>query len=105
MEAAYLDAPDDLAPGAFGIPEPQGEAADPASIDLTLVPGAAFDKSGGRLGRGGGYYDRYLPLVRGLTVGLAFECQMLETVPREAHDIGIQRVVTESAVYGEEDAT
>lgn len=86
----------DLAPGYMGIPEPQG-ASDvaPSELDLIAVPGAAFDTQGGRIGYGGGYYDRLLTSTSARTVALAYETQMMDRVPREGHDVLIKAIVTE----------
>ncbi len=82
--------------GAFGIDEPQrGEACDPADIDLIIVPGVAFTASGARLGRGRGYYDRYLsqPALRASMVGVCYAHQIVDALPVEPHDIPMHRVV------------
>lgn len=71
---------------------------DPREIDLMFVPGVAFDASGGRLGRGGGCYDALMTLFIGPRIGLAFECQMVEQVPREAHDETVDVIVTEERI-------
>ncbi len=87
---------DHLRPGRFGIREPDPEriAARPLPEDaLLLVPGTAFDAAGGRLGMGGGFYDRVLPHHRGDTVGIAFAEQRIDRVPREAHDLAVGRVI------------
>ena len=77
---------------------PQGASWNRA-IDLILVPGCGFDLEGGRLGRGGGYYDRFLAGQVGvLKVGLCFECQMIDRLPTEAHDQSVDLIVTESRV-------
>jgi len=64
------------------------------ALDLLLVPGLAFTLGGGRLGRGGGYYDRVLaaPGFGAVTVGVCFEFQILEILPLEAHDILVRHV-------------
>ena len=65
---------------------------------LLVVPGRAFDTTGGRLGRGRGYYDRLLMAGAGgrLVVGAAYECQVVEHVPREEHDRDVDCLVTET---------
>jgi len=90
-----------LVAGAYGIPEPPPDAprADPADIDLVIVPGACFDEGGNRLGYGGGYYDRFLPRAgRAATVGVAFEAQVVPAVPPAEHDVPLGAVVTERRV-------
>lgn len=90
----------ELQPGRFGILEPAAEAPDAGSgFDLILVPGMAFDLRGGRLGRGRGFYDRFLPTARGLRVGVCFEDQIVDDVPSEAHDLRMDFLVTPSAIY------
>lgn len=88
--------------GRFGIREPAGasEAVPLTSADVVLVPGLAFDRAGGRLGRGAGYYDRALaPCLRSAArpalIGLALASQIVSRVPRSAHDVRVDRVVTE----------
>ncbi len=72
------------------------------SIDLIAVPGVAFDASGRRLGRGGGYYDATLAQLPAgaVRVGLAFEVQIVPSVPDEQHDATLDTVVTERMIYG-----
>ena len=85
-----------LRPGAFGIPEPDGSCppADPAAIRLALVPGLAFDREGFRLGRGGGFYDRFLPGTRAFRVGVCREADFLPRLPREPWDARADAVLT-----------
>ena len=90
---------DRVVPGPYGIPAPEGPLVPPEEIDLIVVPGLAFDRDCHRLGQGGGYYDRYLPDCRGATAGLAFECQMADELPLEAHDVQLDYVATEKALY------
>lgn len=89
---------DALAPGAFGIPEPAGPAIDPATIDVVIVPGLAFTRNGRRLGQGGGFYDRFLPLVRPdcVTIGVCFREQVIDSVPSEPHDRILDVVLTDA---------
>jgi 5-formyltetrahydrofolate cyclo-ligase len=70
-------------------------------LDLVVVPGVAFDRAGGRMGHGKGYYDKLLEHARPDTplVALAFECQLFPEIPAEAHDVFMDKVVTEAAVY------
>src|SRR5262249_40038637 len=92
-----LDA--EVAPGYQGIPEPRSSCpvVAPAAVDWVLVPGIAFTTDGGRLGYGGGFYDRLLPLF---TPGVAriagaFEVQIVDRVPAAPHDHTVDTVVTE----------
>lgn len=96
--------PATLRRGAFGIEEP-GPAArpcDPSEIDLVVVPGVAFTAAGDRLGRGKGFYDRYLsqPGVRAVKVGVCFAHQLVAELPAEPHDIRMDHVYTDG--YGSE---
>jgi 5-formyltetrahydrofolate cyclo-ligase len=97
---AVSDIARDIVPGHQGIPEPRVQCRPiaPAVIDWVLVPGVAFDAAGRRLGYGGGYYDRLLPLLRRGTarVAGAFELQVVESVPSAPHDLRVDVVVTES---------
>lgn len=83
------------APGWRNIPEPTGALVAPEEVDFFLVPGVAFDALGGRLGRGGGHYDRLLHETRAVLVGVAWWCQVVPMVPVEAHDVRMHRVLTE----------
>lgn len=95
-----------LKPGYCGIPEPvahlvQKRGCCPAGIDVVLVPGSVFDLSGGRLGYGGGFYDRFLSLEapRAVRIGLAYELQLVDRVPVEEHDQFMDFLVTEKKLY------
>lgn len=94
----------DVAPGRHGIPEPRPECEPiaPDAIDWVLVPGVAFDTLGHRLGYGGGYYDRLLPLLApgAARVAGAFELQIVDAVPHAAHDLPVDAIVTESRQIG-----
>ncbi|HBX44160.1 MAG TPA: 5-formyltetrahydrofolate cyclo-ligase [Deltaproteobacteria bacterium] len=91
--------------GRFGIREPlvvPGGEGIREGFDLVVVPGLAFDAAGWRLGRGHGYYDRFLRGLGGtsLAVGLAFSWQMVPEVPVDAWDVPVDAVVTEEGVVG-----
>lgn len=94
--AAVGDWEQDLAPGAYGIPEPSARCPALASLqlDLVLVPGLAFAADGARLGRGLGYYDRLLSGVGGHRCGVLFEWQQVGSVPVEPHDRFMNSILT-----------
>lgn len=87
-----------LISGQFGIREPTvgAPAIDLKVLDLVFVPGISFSFDGMRLGRGKGYYDRLLSQVSGFKCGVAFDWQISPEIPREAHDIRLDCVVTPS---------
>lgn len=101
MEARLAEEGRPLIRHPFGMLEPGEDAPrlEPEELDLILVPGLAFDRSGGRLGQGGGFYDRYLPRCTGVTVALCRRDFLLEAVPREKHDRRVDLVVTEEGVF------
>jgi 5-formyltetrahydrofolate cyclo-ligase len=82
----------------FGMWEPAPELpqVEPTEIDVVLVPGVAFDRSGGRLGFGGGYYDRFLPATGALRVGISHSLCLADELPCDAHDARMDWVVTPS---------
>jgi 5-formyltetrahydrofolate cyclo-ligase len=87
-----------LAAGRYGVIEPAAvcNVADLKRLDLILVPGVAFDWHGRRLGRGKGYYDRLLAEVSGTTCGVAFDQQLVATIPVEPHDVHLNCILTPS---------
>jgi len=91
----------ELAPGFYGIPEPRPESPLIVldDIEVVIVPGVAWGEDGFRVGYGGGFYDRFLPTVpQARRVGLAFELQVLPSVPHGAHDLPVHLLVTEAGV-------
>ena len=100
---AICDPQRDIVAGYRDIPEPSPTCplVSPDTIDFVLVPGVAFDSAGRRLGYGGGYYDRLLPLLspRAARIAGAFEAQLVDCVPAAPHDIAIDAVVTESRAF------
>lgn len=90
----------DLAPGyrSIGEPPPLSPAVGLAEIDALVVPGVGFDRHGGRLGQGGGFYDRILGAARGRSYGVCFAAQIVPTVPMAPHDARMDAVVTELGV-------
>lgn len=95
MELRRYTGPRDLARGAYGIMEPTGDVFnDYASIDLAIVPGMAFDPSGNRMGRGKGYYDRFLPhLNNAYKIGVCFPFQIVQNIPTDKHDVRMDEVL------------
>jgi len=92
---------DDLAPGAYGILEPTTNASIAASeLDFILLPARAFDEQGNRLGRGAGFYDRLLSdcSLNATLCGIAYEEQILPSVPNDSHDKRVDIVVTDHRV-------
>jgi 5-formyltetrahydrofolate cyclo-ligase len=99
---AHWDTEDTQTLNRYNIPEPPLEAARcPVSeLDIVFLPLVGWDKRGGRLGMGGGYYDRTLAdNGQAVLVGLAHELQLLERVPQESWDIVLNYVATEKALY------
>ena len=98
MELRRYSGPADLQQGAFGIMEPTGELfTDYAAIDVAIIPGMAFDDEGHRLGRGKGYYDRFLAKLPPTTykIGLCFSWQRVDHVPTDSHDIPMDEVMVQ----------
>jgi 5-formyltetrahydrofolate cyclo-ligase len=86
----------DVSPGAWGIPEPgESRAVRLDEIDLILMPGAAFDERGNRIGYGAGFYDKLLVAFKKTTVALAFETQIVHQAAAEKHDVPVKKIVTE----------
>ncbi len=85
----------------FGAEEPvDGVPLEPAALDVVAVPGLAFDRDCGRIGYGGGFYDRFLRGVEAFTVGLAFGLQVVDReLPRGHFDLRLDAVVTESDTF------
>ncbi|SPE57247.1 5-formyltetrahydrofolate cyclo-ligase [Verrucomicrobia bacterium] len=86
----------DLKPGQFGIREPVNTCPQLVLnlLDFILVPGVAFDLQGRRVGRGRGFYDRLLGVLRGVTCGVAFDEQIVEAIPVEPHDAVVTYILT-----------
>jgi|SRR5665213_1934396 len=108
LELFHLQNMDELAVGMYKILEPKAELraladkrVEPGELDLVIVPGVAFDREGGRTGHGFGYYDKLLNRARtdAPLIALAFECQLFPRIPMQAHDVFMDKVVTEAAVY------
>jgi len=96
-EMAEVSAETEYRIGHYGIREPLSPALLPmVEIDLVAVPGVAFDRSGNRLGRGGGYYDRLLEGFSGIAAAVAFDFQILPQIPCETHDEPVEALATET---------
>jgi 5-formyltetrahydrofolate cyclo-ligase len=92
--------PSELHPSRFGLlePDPAAPRVDPGEIDLVVVPGLAFDRSGARLGFGRGYYDRFLSQVSGAKAALLYTLQLVDDVPVGDQDVPVDLLVTELGV-------
>ena len=103
MEARVIKSFDDLAPGAYGIPEPKSgtAAVRPEDIDVIILPCVTCDKSCSRLGHGAGYYDKYLSRVsRDCTaLALCYDAVLADELPAEDHDMPADAVITEKMIY------
>ena len=88
--------PASLTTGAFGILEPSGELVGVDVLDVVLAPGLAFTREGDRLGMGGGFYDRTLNGYGGRVIGVAYEEEVLETIPSGAHDRRVDSLASPS---------
>lgn len=96
-QSPWLD--DLLVPGAYG-PQPAADAPQVVP-DVLIVPLVGFTAKGARLGQGGGHYDRWLAAHPGTrAIGLAWDCQLVDTLPHEAHDRPLLAVVTPTRLYG-----
>ncbi len=108
LELFLLESMDELAVGMYKILEPKpelrglpGKRVAVEEVDLIMAPGVAFDRQGGRMGHGMGYYDKLLERARpeAPRVALAFECQLFDEIPTAPHDIFMNKIITERAVY------
>lgn len=90
--------------GAYNIREPKPEcspAIDIKDLDVVIVPAVAYDKNCYRLGYGGGFYDRFLENLKKdtITIGIAFDLQVFDKIPKEPHDAQLDYVITESKIF------
>jgi 5-formyltetrahydrofolate cyclo-ligase len=95
---------EDMSISSFGIREPNPEKTPPIdanAVELILAPGVAFSKDGYRIGYGAGCYDRLLSIIdkKPVVAALAFELQMVPKVPHEDHDVKMDFIITEAAIY------
>lgn len=99
---SYLKSENELIKGAYGIYEPRTiEKAEISSIDIAIIPGVAFDRRGGRLGFGKGYYDRFLSEYKGLKIGFCYEFQLVDRLPLDSHDVKMDMIITEKRIYND----
>lgn len=100
MTARCVQTLDELVPGTWGLREPGTDASvcAPERIDLALVPGVAFGRDGVRIGQGGGYYDRYLPDMRGVIAGIGYDFQIMDGLQASAHDVPVAFVATPGGI-------
>lgn len=82
--------------GVLGIREPIGKIGVPSANDLIIVPGIAFDRKMNRLGRGKGFYDRFLCQTKATKMGVCFDFQLLDVVPVNEHDVKMDVIVSEN---------
>lgn len=108
LELFHLQSMEELSVGMYKILEPKPELRNqaakkvaPDEIELVMVPGVAFDRRGARMGHGFGYYDKLLEHVRADAplVALAFECQIFDEIPTAPHDVFMDKIITQNAVY------
>lgn len=101
LRFSYIRTRDVLSPSTFQVPEPVGEEipAEAESITTAVIPMLGFDKNGGRIGYGAGYYDRFLSEHTHIrTIGIAYSRQELPRIPVQKHDIRMDIIVTEESV-------
>jgi 5-formyltetrahydrofolate cyclo-ligase len=99
LELSEILSAGELANGTFGVPEPTVvRKVSKDALQIAIVPGLAFDRSGHRLGYGMGYYDGLLRHVQIPIIGLAYSFQIVETVHHKAHDVPVHRIVTEAGI-------
>ncbi|MGL5150676.1 MAG: 5-formyltetrahydrofolate cyclo-ligase [Clostridium sp.] len=101
MEAIKITSLDELKENKLGILEPIDgkQIKNINDIDVVILPGAAFDLKGGRIGYGGGYYDRYLKGYSNCKISLTYEIQILNEIPMEEHDISYDILISEKNIY------
>lgn len=108
LELFLLESMDELAVGMYKILEPKAELRSlpekrvgVEELDLIMVPGVAFDRTGARMGHGFGYYDKLLEHARpdAPLVALGFECQLFPEISTAPHDIFMDKLITERAIY------
>ncbi|OGD95197.1 5-formyltetrahydrofolate cyclo-ligase [Candidatus Curtissbacteria bacterium RIFCSPHIGHO2_12_FULL_38_9b] len=97
---AKFNKTDVLIKGPYDIPQPKfGKIVNPDTIEIAILPGLAFSKNGVRLGYGKGVFDKLLAISKALKVGLAYDFQVIDKLPKEKHDLKMDIIITESKVY------
>lgn len=100
MAWCVLTDTEELAPGSFGVMQPRDATPEtPPPHAPVIVPGLAFTRTGHRLGRGGGHYDRFVATHRGLSVGLTSDAMLAGELPVEPHDVPVDVVVTDRGIF------
>lgn len=100
ITAYYADENTMFAKGAFSVYEPtNAEKADLTEIDVVIVPGIAFDRSGARVGFGKGCYDRFLKEVKALKIGFCYEFQICDKIVGDEHDVSMNYLITENGIH------
>jgi len=101
LSLSILESWNDLESSSYGILEPKKDKIKEIpidEIDLIIVPGVAFDIRGNRMGHGKGYYDKLLEKTKLITIGLAFEFQLVNKIPTEKHDKPVNIIITEKRI-------
>jgi 5-formyltetrahydrofolate cyclo-ligase len=101
LRLSYLRDFSALVPSTFGVPEPIGNEIPAAAEDIgtIILPMLGFDRAGGRIGYGAGYYDRFLSKNPGMRkIGIAFACQEVENLPVDENDIRMDAIITEEGI-------
>lgn len=95
----YADCSTEFVTGGFSVSEPKGaDIANPTDIDVVLIPGIAFDKSGARIGFGNGCYDMFLPKTNAIKIGYCYDFQLCNQIPTDKHDIKMEYIITEKGI-------
>jgi len=102
MQLYHVENLQHLKKGNFNLTEPDTSKCKKAKyneIDLAVIPGIVFDRTGHRIGFGKGYYDKLLKQIETLKIGLCYEFQLIEGIPALSHDVQVEKIVTEQKTY------
>ena len=95
----YADSSTEFVSGGFSVFEPaSSELANPQDIDVIIIPGIAFDKTGARIGFGKGCYDMFLPKTKAVKIGFCYVFQLVNNIPSDNHDIKMDYIITEKGI-------